>query len=431
MTWYRNLPLGTKLNILLSLLLLALFTVIAIFVYTDERTLVHNATVEKARILAREVEGDINRIGVVAEKEPELAFRYFHLFTQFQKVASDREGREAYEVHTVSSRYRNPINKPNPYEAEQLRRFAADPEMNESYALVDGEKEALSFLLPLRANPTCLKCHGRYADAPAGVRKGFPEGHPSFNYRIGEVIGAVSVTIPLAELYKELRTSVAISILYRVAIIPVVVLLVGFLIQRQVVRPVKLLSSTITAVTASGELNRRVPHEGEDEVGRMIGAFNAMIEELDRRALAEKEVEMRCGCVVGSARAAIVAFRSDGGIFMANWQAERLFGLARDELYGRDFYTFIEGGEAIHRRVDFYLMEGAESGPIGEVTVERVRSAAGEAKEAQLAISACKTASVMLIALFWEEEREKGTGDQRSGTRESKPGETRNLKPET
>jgi PAS domain S-box-containing protein len=406
MTWYRNLPLGVKLNILLSLLLLVLFMVIATFIYTDKRTLVLDATVEKARILAREVEVDINRISAVAEKQPEMALRYFHLFTQFQKVATDRDGRKTYEVHTVSSRFRNPLNKPDSHETEQLRRFAADPNIKESYALVDGGKEALSFLLPLRANQACLKCHGRYYSAPAEVRKGFPEGHPSFNYNIGEVIGAVSVTIPLADIYKELRTSTLIALLYRVAIIPVVVALVGFLIRRQVVRPVKLLSSTITAVTATGDLNRRVPHEGEDEVGRMIGAFNAMIEELNRRALAEKEVEMRCGCVVESARAAIVAFRSDGGIFMANRQAERLFGLARDELYGRDFYAFIEGGEAIHRRVDFYLMEGTESGPIGEVTAESVRSAAGETKEARLAVSACKTASVMLIALFWEEGRQ-------------------------
>jgi PAS domain S-box-containing protein len=417
MTWYRNLPLGAKLNILLSLLLLALFVVIATFIYTDERTLVLNATVEKARILAHEVEVDINRISAVAEKEPEMALRYFHLFTQFQRVATDRDGRKTYEVRTVSSRFRNPLNKPDSYEVDQLRQFTADPGMKESYALVDEGKEALSFLLPLRANKTCLKCHGRYADAPAEVRKGFAEGHPSFNYNNGEVIGAVSVTIPLAEHYKELRTSVAISILYRVAIIPVVVALVGFLIRRQVVRPVKLLSSAITAVTATGELNRRVPHEGEDEVGRMISAFNAMIEELNRRALLEKEAEMRCGCVVGSARAAIVAFRSDGSIFLANWHAERLLGLARDELSGRDFYTFIEGGEAIHRRIDFYLMEGTESGPIGEVTTERVRSADGETKEARLAVSACKTASVMLIALFWEEgKQEPGTGDSKLET---------------
>ena len=412
MTWYRNLPLGAKLNILLSLLLLALLMMNSIFIYTSRRTLVLNATVEKARILAREVEVDINRISAVAENEPETALRYFHLFTQFQRVATDREGSKTYEVRTVSSRFRNPINKPDSYEADQLRRFAAGPGVKESYALLDGRKESLSFLLPLRTNPTCLKCHGRYADAPAEVRKGFPEGHPSFNYNIGEVIGAVSVTIPLADIYKELRTSTIIAILYRVAIIPVVVALVGFLIRRQVVRPVKLLSATITAVTASGELNRRVPHEGEDEVGRMISAFNAMIEELNRRMLAEKEVEMRCGCVVESVRAAIVAFRSDGGIFMANRQAERLFGLARDELYGRDFYACIEGGEAIHRRVDFYLIEGTESGPIGEVTAERVMSAAGETKEARLAVSACKTASVMLIALFWEEGIQgPGTGD--------------------
>jgi hypothetical protein len=69
-------------------------------------------------------------------------------------------------------------------------------------------------------------------------------------------------------------------------------------------------------------------------------------------------------------------------------------------------------------------MEGTESGPIGEVTTERVRSADGETKEARLAVSACKTASVMLIALFWEE------GRQGAETRDQGP-ETGDLKLET
>jgi HAMP domain-containing protein len=404
MAWYRNLPIGTKLVILLSFLLLALFVMIAIFVYRDERSLVLGGIVEKARLLAREVEGDINRIGTVAEKDPDLAFTYFHLFTQFQKVATDKAGKKTYLVHTVSARHRNPLNRPDPYEADQLRRFAAESDRTESYALLDGEKEVLRFLLPLRVNQSCLKCHGRFADAPAGVRRLYPEGHPSYGYRPGEVIGAVSVTVPLTDLYKYLRSDVATALFYRLVTIPLVVALVGFLIRRQVVKPVRLLSGAITTVTATGKLDQRVPHEGEDEVGRMIVAFNDMLAELNRRAEADKENNRRCGCVIDAARAAVVTFRSDGSIIMANVHAQLLFGMLLTELTGKDFYTLVVGGEGVRNRIDFYLMEGKEAGPIGKVTDERVVGADGKTKEVRMAISACKTATVMVIALFWDKE---------------------------
>ena len=65
------------------------------------------------------------------------------------------------------------------------------------------------------ASASCLQCHGSYETAPDFVKRRFPPGHYSYHYRVGDVIGAVSVKIPLRELYSQLGSNVKLDILAR------------------------------------------------------------------------------------------------------------------------------------------------------------------------------------------------------------------------
>ena len=101
------------------------------------------------------------------------------------------------------------------YETRMLREFAGKPGQ-ESYGVVEtGREKMFRFMLSMMAEKSCLECHGEYDKAPAFVRARFPAGHYSYNYRLGEVIGAVSVSIPMVDLYHDIGVNLEFDLFNR------------------------------------------------------------------------------------------------------------------------------------------------------------------------------------------------------------------------
>lgn len=57
--------------------------------------------------------------------------------------------------------------------------------------------------------------------------------------------------------------------------------LVGWLLARNATRPIEQLTATAERVTQTQDLSERIPTERTDEVGRLAGSFNTMLEALD------------------------------------------------------------------------------------------------------------------------------------------------------
>jgi general secretion pathway protein A len=86
---------------------------------------------------------------------------------------------------------RNPKNEPDPYEEAVLRQFAAAPGSSEpSSELADGGR-TLRLLVPIYYEAECMGCHGE----PKGVED--ISGYLREGRHVGELAGAISVTIPL------------------------------------------------------------------------------------------------------------------------------------------------------------------------------------------------------------------------------------------
>ena len=115
-----------------------------------------------------------------------------------------------YTIRQVSDRYRNPKNAPDAFEAEALQKFYATPSLKEVYAITSLHgAPVFRYMQPFRAEQSCLECHGDPADAPEFIKKLFPqEQDQAYNYRIGEVRGAASVTIPMAKLSEQIFANV-------------------------------------------------------------------------------------------------------------------------------------------------------------------------------------------------------------------------------
>jgi general secretion pathway protein A len=86
---------------------------------------------------------------------------------------------------------RNPKNDPDPYETAVLQRLATFHGVSLPISELTDEGKTLRMLTPLYYEHDCLKCHGE----PAGDLD--ISGYPKEGARLGDLAGAISVSIPL------------------------------------------------------------------------------------------------------------------------------------------------------------------------------------------------------------------------------------------
>jgi len=301
-----------------------------------------------------------------------------------------------YYVRQVSLRYRNPGNRPDEFETAQLTQFAGQAAQETSRVIDQKGQEVFRYMLVMKAEKSCLECHGEFDKAPQFVRERFPRGHYSYNYKLGEVIGAVSVSIPVADLYHQVGANLKVDIAYRGAIFLILILILGTLIRRTIINPVQLLSEAIVHVTKTGNFSERLPQKSNDEIGRLIAAFNEMMEELERKTLQSRESEERYRKFIELAQSAVVTFMADGKIVISNQQAEELLGLSKQALLGENFYSFLEYGERLQESIAMYLHDGTW-GEVGDVSIQQVRNIRGKVMNLEMALTASMADKKSLI----------------------------------
>ncbi len=373
MSWFGNLRLRTKFNLIISLLMVCLFLAAAFFTYRKQHQLILRFAVDNARNFARQIIETRDYMSSVVSDEAE---RNYNLVPQVvaTRVARRITTGSPYYVRQVSLRYRNPDNRPDSYETARLQAFATGRGIAEISSLetVNG-KQTFRYLQPMVAVESCLTCHGDYDKAPAFVRARFPRGHYSYGYKTGEIIGAVSVSIPMEELYRQIGANLKQDLVLRGAIFFAIILALGLILRRAIIDPINHLAESITRVTRTGSFDERLPATTRDEIGALITAFNDMMTELAQRSLQSAEADSRYRAFIEKAQSAVVTCLRDGKIIIANQRASDLFGLTRKELLGRSLFEFISGETARHE----LFATTTEDGKIRMVTEESMQTVRG------------------------------------------------------
>ena len=400
MPWFASLKIGTKFNLIMSFLLLSLFFTAAFLTYQRQKSLIFKLAIDNARNFSKVIVETREYMSSVVRNEPETNYGLVPQVVATQVARRMTKG-SSYYVRQVSLRYRNPDNRPDSYEAEQLERFRKKPGETSRLISIKG-RETFRYMLPMYAEKSCLECHGAYETAPAFVRQRFPRGHYSYNYQIGEVIGAVSVTIPMSDLYREIGANLELDLAIRGLIFIIIIAIMGTLVRRTIINPVTLLSDTINRVTRTGSFAERLPKTSNDEIGLLIGAFNQMMEELQLKTLQSRESEERYRKFIEMTRSAVVTFMEDGKIIISNQMAEELFGLSRQALLGENIFNFLENGEAIRNGIQDYRREG-KGGGIGETNLQRVRNVRGDVTEVEMSLAVSMTDHKPLFTVILRE----------------------------
>ncbi len=110
-----------------------------------------------------------------------------------------------YQLRQVSSKYRNPKNKPDKFEEEALAEFEKDKNLSEYKGVnrIDGQK-VLRYLIPLHIEEACLKCHSAKETVPDFIQENYPEDKAT-DYVFGDLRGAISVTVPIDRAEAEIK----------------------------------------------------------------------------------------------------------------------------------------------------------------------------------------------------------------------------------
>lgn len=123
-----------------------------------------------------------------------------------QKKSQEVAMRVGLPLRRVSLKTRNQANRPDQWEAVQLRaleqqaeRGMALPEEVHEVVKTNGGSE-LRYLRPITVQPVCLGCHGEAGALAPGVAEKLKTIYPAdaaTGYRPGQLRGAVVVTVPL------------------------------------------------------------------------------------------------------------------------------------------------------------------------------------------------------------------------------------------
>lgn len=97
-----------------------------------------------------------------------------------------------------------------------------------------------------------------------------------FGWKVGDIIGAQVVSIPLAVPLSRAYTALSWSMLALAGIFLVVIVLVDLLVRAIVVRPVEEISDMASKVSL-GEMDApELVHNSKDEIGSLAASFNRM-----------------------------------------------------------------------------------------------------------------------------------------------------------
>jgi protein-histidine pros-kinase len=188
----------------------------------------------------------------------------------------------------------NPTNvndKAIDWEADIINRFRDYPDTPE--LVTSRETSAGSFLTlarPLKVgSERCLVCHSTAEKAPPTMTALYGTQN-GFGWKLGEIVGAQVVSIPLAVPLGRAHRTLLLFIAALAGAFIVMIVIVDLLLRFIVVKPVKEISDMASEVSL-GKLNTpELVSRSRDEIGSLAASFNRM-----RRSLQEslKMLEMQ------------------------------------------------------------------------------------------------------------------------------------------
>lgn len=233
-----NAKVGAKLVRSTSLVLALVMTAGIAWNIYSQKNQARLEMLEQSRVLAaqvmalRKVTAE-NQHKINYDSKGNFEFKHLNPAALTQQVSGVFNAGTEYRIRQVSARPRIPENRPDDYERERLLSFAQNDAARESWGedIFNGERY-FRYMMPLYVAPACLTCHG----GPEGE----PDisGHPKEGYKVGDLAGALSISIPMKIKEAGLRKSIGQNIFFTALAILFSAGVIIFHTNRFVTRPI-------------------------------------------------------------------------------------------------------------------------------------------------------------------------------------------------
>jgi protein-histidine pros-kinase len=180
--------------------------------------------------------------------------------------------------------YREPTLNPtnindlaDDWEKGLIDAFRNDPELEQSVTVRNTPPgDFLVLARPLKVDsPDCLVCHSTPATAPATMVALYGSDH-GFGWKVGDIVGAQVVSIPLAVPLNRAYTALLWFMLALAGIVVVVIVLVDLLVRAIVIKPVEEISDMASKVSLGQMDAPELVRDSKDEIGSLAASFNRM-----------------------------------------------------------------------------------------------------------------------------------------------------------
>ena len=201
-----------------------------------------------------------------------------------------------YIIKFSSDNPRNPKNQAGKAELKIIEMFNNNPRLKRWKGIITiNGKPYMSKFSARRMQPSCLRCHGDPADAPASLlmRYGSKAG---FHRPVGKVIGLDTVAVPMDKINKKLwaesMKNIFISGMGILLLFTGIVLSFKFLITDRL-RNITRHFEQVAEQTHYDEMEP-IEIKGKDEINALASSFNSLSEKLKRSyASIDREVKDR------------------------------------------------------------------------------------------------------------------------------------------
>lgn len=279
----RNIGLKTKIIGLLGTVLLALLLVDIVWTYHTQKQATEAVMLEESRILVAEMDAvwefvSINQSIINRSADGSYDYKGLHCALAGEEVATFFSDDSDYSIRFTRLAPRNLRNSPDEYERDALASFERDPAVGEYYGFSDQNGESVfRYISVMKVSENCTECHGR----PAGEID--VTGYAKEGWEVGDVAGAVSVTVPTDWYFSNMHATAVNGVLFFLATMACMALIVYFALTRLVTNPLSNLRHAFVTMSAKSSgaglgvaVERVRPVYSSTEVDDLFAQFELM-----------------------------------------------------------------------------------------------------------------------------------------------------------
>lgn len=289
-----HISLKTRFIILLVGILAGSLILNVVWIGVTQQQQAENEMREKAYVLNQQLNSvwefiDINKDLINYDVDGTNTYNRLHYSLVGKSIGKLFEQKTNYVIRFTSFNPRNNADLPDSFELDSLVQFTEDDSLIELYKVTKyKEKDTFRYMTPIHAEESCLDCHG----TPIGELD--PLGYPKEGWKVGELIGAISLVMPI-ELYTErIQSNVTLQVAYIFVLTLLIVLLFYFAMSKLVTKPIAQLKTAVEHVQ-TGNLDTSFDNSiAQGEIRDLSDHFNLMTKKL--KSLyndLEKKVELR------------------------------------------------------------------------------------------------------------------------------------------